>query len=714
MKLFLLFFAIILAINTQILKTSLTLDFSGGHCRVCGIGQDFKDQNYACSNNYGNWNNGIRTFVNPLPIGHVVHRIEAKPYGKWGCPGVNTIRTTNVKITVAGQEIDTKLLTGNCACDTCDEVKNFVGQNYTLGFPNYNYNTTGNNFNSLRVQALTNGNIICIDRVEVDIYYKPGQCIEVPESYCSGGCGSHGKCVYDFPYGVKCKCDHEWYGPNCQCNIPSYHLKTDHPPRLDAVSSGFENKDELKLHFKNPMKYFNTRVTFKNFTHNTCNYPGSSTAMDWNLAHDTQKCITNFVGRVPWIEAYPKCVFKRTVQQHTLDFEGEMDIYNEEFLGSIPGSNRNTLYLRKIRSRLPFIIQYPRFISLTTESPRIYAAINVDAAIVKQFFQSDIPRAPGSADVEIDTRVQYPFKGKNPSITGPSGQTVSVQLSPGIGCPDQQNTLCTQLWDIQVIPDLNKCNFNGNYTLTFDLECQPSRSGVNCPLKPGEDTVTINFRLESEDFCPKVIENIDLSGALTTYQDAPRTVPKEAFLDGQTIYFKSKLNSNEATIIQTKIGVFDVRFLSDNGTVIRVERLYQNGANTAEGNQVSFSVNDNPGNAEESYASLVVNPSFFQVPLDSSIEVTFFTTVDVTFQNTNYQTQELHDVGLEFKGYDHKYESKALVSAEDKEVVDVPKNQDFSISASVGLGIKTSGAAAKQSSTGLLLGLVIIGVTLIL
>jgi hypothetical protein len=74
----------------------------------------------------------------------------------------------------------------------------------------------------------------------------------------------------------------------------------------------------------------------------------------------------------------------------------------------------------------------------------------------------------------------------------------------------------------------------------------------NCPLDANRD-VNIEISANSEDFCTAVNVNIDLTGTLKSYQDAARATPKDAFLLGQTSFFRAQVQSPKATLKETKI-----------------------------------------------------------------------------------------------------------------------------------------------------------------
>jgi hypothetical protein len=66
-----------------------------------------------------------------------------------------------------------------------------------------------------------------------------------------------------------------------------------------------------------------------------------------------------------------------------------------------------------------------------------------------------------------------------------------------------------------------------------------------CPLSSGFNTGYIVFNIQSENFCAQVVDDIDLSGSFSAYEDSEFTIPKSSFLIGQTAYFQASMFSNK-------------------------------------------------------------------------------------------------------------------------------------------------------------------------
>lgn len=604
----LLFIALFAFANAGI--STVEVFWTGGWCGVCD-----GEGNYACSSGGAAWNSGNQVFLDPIPSGNIVTDVYAEVYGVFGCSGhMNLqVRLNDVGIGAVNQQGT------NCACGTCDPILATDMYTNSSGVESYNYG--GNNLVHLEVHA----GEPCVHKVAIYLTWQSGNTGPgwIPE--CEGGCGQHGECEADMEtMTANCECDVEFYGPNCQCFVPSEMLSTDHPPVLDVSNSGFQEKDTLYLAVNNSVKYFDTKITFKNAVNNTCDYPQVSDSISWTKGFAYETCQNQYQGIVPWTSAYPTCVVDKTTTDEWLIFEGEMIVENKENLGPLSPTRPGDV-IRTIVSRLPFQVRYPTHVAISSDAVRVFAPINVIAAITGQDFVSGVP-APGIGQIVLFTSVQYPFK-----ISGPVGIyadenkfVASASGSDDTQCTEGAGSVCYQSWFLNVQPFTNVCNLNGLYNFTFEFSC---RGSEECPIQ--DEKGFIEFNLQSENFCAQVIDDIDLSGSFGVYEDAAFTTPKTAFLVGQDVHFRALMYSNKATITASRISRFDVNLWDGS-----VETLFD-GSITSEGSLVEYSSN---AGVDSTDASLVVKSSVFPVATDTNALVTFDVTVEVTYLNTEKKT----------------------------------------------------------------------------
>src|SRR5690606_8030427 len=113
--------------------------------------------------------------------------------------------------------------------------------------------------------------------------------------------------------------------------------------------------------------------------------------------------------------------------------------------------------------------------------------------------------------------VQWPFRYANPVVMVPSGfiptltDKTNYEVSCGAGKP------CTQVWQLHLDIKPGVCTLTGNYVFKWNQTCHPDFI-EDCPLDYNSNTVdNATVTIISEDFCAKVIIDIELSGTITTY-----------------------------------------------------------------------------------------------------------------------------------------------------------------------------------------------------
>jgi len=242
--------------------------------------------------------------------------------------------------------------------------------------------------------------------------------------------------------------------------------------------------------------------------------------------------------------------------------------------------------------------------------------------------------------VQLLTSVQYPFMLTTGDLTGDLSKfSMSVVGVENTDC-DDTDAVCYQYWDFDILPFLGECDLNGDYVFSFDMICQPSVDFEDCPLDDGTDSGHIDFTLESEYFCPQIIEDIDLSGALYSFEDYARTSHKGAFFLDDTIYLSAVVSSEKATIIQTTLSHYEIT-LWTNATIV----LYNNG-NTLAGDLVDFQVTQS-GDGTQAHFEYTFDESLFPLDFDESGHITCSTVVDVVYYNTDEQKREIFKRSLE-------------------------------------------------------------------
>jgi hypothetical protein len=128
-----------LRLNMDVVATSGTVsvdvDYSGqGFCQVCG------SASYSVSSSpTQGWNNGLRTFVDPLPDGASLQSVTAQSIVGIFCGSGMNYGT----VSLAGTFLGSLNSTYYCSCNSCPPVATAVSTEYT-SWPGYNYGGINN------------------------------------------------------------------------------------------------------------------------------------------------------------------------------------------------------------------------------------------------------------------------------------------------------------------------------------------------------------------------------------------------------------------------------------------------------------------------------------------------------------------------------------------------------------------------------------------
>ena len=588
---------------------TITVQRYGNGCTICA-GNNGTTGNYACSNNYGIWNNGFNSFNATIPNGNIVTSITASTHGQFGCQG-----SADLSLILNGNLVKRGIYNGKCTCGICDPAVIFT--NNTI--PLYNYDSTN------IIQIVVNSGLICVHDMDITLNYGLGNRQgTIPPPICSNGCGN-GICVYNQYQQSVCSCPFAWFGTQCQYNIVPSLTGTDSPPVLDLPNTGFKTKGIFTVTVKNSIKYYNTLIDFVRSTNDTCNYSEPYKGIIWTNTELNGEPTIAYTMTIPWDDFYPSCIFNREVVGNYLVFGGVMQITNNEFLGNL-SSLRPIPIVRTVSTSIVILVQYPIAINLQSGNINVFSSILIQAAIISQVWNSGFPSIPGSGIIILETTVQNPFLLNATQITGPYGMTLSVSLYDNSGCPDDGRSICIQQWQIINVPDNNLCVIDGSYMSNFTVTCQQSRQN-NCPIDSNTNSGAVQFDLVSGNFCPQITDTVDLTGTLTTYLDKDMTIPKSDYLFGQVVYIKIRLDSTKAKIIQATLNTLSVTLW--NGIVAQI---YSNGI-TSTGTILNTQV-DITSNPQENYINLVVNKNIFNVDQDSNQPIVFNAQVTATFENT--------------------------------------------------------------------------------
>jgi hypothetical protein len=244
-------------------------------------------------------------------------------------------------------------------------------------------------------------------------------------------------------------------------------------------------------------------------------------------------------------------------------YEGQVRVRTEERGDTI----RGVVTKKLIEVGFNIIVQFPNNITLSSDVVQAIGTVVEDAALTHQVWNL----AERELDVNMFTSVQYPYElvatdfalefdslGSNPpvSLAGypiglpdsdnsgsssfldyfgapdantPADGTVdfgTVQFLPPTQCVNVSSNsvnadACNQNFHLRMTPSVSWCDVDFDLVLTlkvvcrttFDMECDTDN------LPPGSDTVTIRFKMDSDNYCPRVVEVADITGQIGLYED---------------------------------------------------------------------------------------------------------------------------------------------------------------------------------------------------
>ncbi len=156
---FLLLFLALWIANNSNLKAQAVVNTSvfwtTGWCTICN---NINSGQYACAQGSGSpmWNNGQRTFTDPVPAGNQVTQVCATV--NYVCCGLTSMTVVLNGVTVGTFNVPTGC---NCSCGNC-----YTGTVCITNPPVYNYG--GNN----TIQVVNNGGNTCVNSVQLAITYQ--------------------------------------------------------------------------------------------------------------------------------------------------------------------------------------------------------------------------------------------------------------------------------------------------------------------------------------------------------------------------------------------------------------------------------------------------------------------------------------------------------------------------------------------------------------
>jgi hypothetical protein len=245
-------------------------------------------------------------------------------------------------------------------------------------------------------------------------------------------------------------------------------------------------------------------------------------------------------------------------------YEGRVRVRTEERGDVI----RGVVTKKLVEVGFSLVVQFPNEVSVSSGVVDVIGTVVEDAAVTHQVWNL----AERELDLNLFTSVQYPYElvatgfaldfdplGSNPpnSLDGypaglpdtdasgnstlldyfaaPSANTPASGTAD-FGTPQQlpptqcaasstgsvNADACNQNFHLRMIPSAFWCDVDFDLVLTLQVRCRPGLTDVACDtanLPASGRTVTVRFGVDSDNYCPRVVEVAELEGEIGLYED---------------------------------------------------------------------------------------------------------------------------------------------------------------------------------------------------
>ena len=192
------------------------------------------------------------------------------------------------------------------------------------------------------------------------------------------------------------------YSIEQNCSNPVNLLQITDLPILDTADSGFKSQNVLSLVIMATQVDNRTdAIITLNATSPNCNYPGP------NWVKTIVNCTEIWNATIPWQIAYQECGLNRTETAQSITFDGWIDVFQQDILGTI----RGTPITRNLSTNFEYKVVFPKTLSLQSTT-QVFAPILVDAAIVSESYDATAMQG----QLNLFSSVQWPFELVQPQV----------------------------------------------------------------------------------------------------------------------------------------------------------------------------------------------------------------------------------------------------------------------------------------------------------
>jgi len=224
--------------------------------------------------------------------------------------------------------------------------------------------------------------------------------------------------------------------------------------------------------------------------------------------------------------------------------------------------------------RYPLLVSFQRQISFTTSVDVYICGGNSDCTIINAAALIAYKRQHATLyEFDIITKTQYPYMMNSSVIPSvefiPNGHSSEVNVS--IAFVSEKNCnytdavdlsawtvpACTQYWTLSVDVPEAACSISGDYIVTWEADCFYKKPTCYFMVNKGVtyNSQTASFSIVSEDMCPDLVHDIDLSGYMcdTGSINFDACLANSRYDSGIDAYFRTTVSSNLGAINFTRI-----------------------------------------------------------------------------------------------------------------------------------------------------------------
>ena len=323
-------------------------------------------------------------------------------------------------------------------------------------------------------------------------------------------------------------------------------------PNCYWKTSGFQLQFLSSLQYNYSMLEFDPTSTSPTHT-NYCDYVMYSCTPNWSESYNGCNATLTANFSANRTKAITECFHLSTTQSSSLYKVWESSIRFTSLQYGVP--IRGVTPIHTFVTTKTLQIRFPTLISVSLTNISAYGSALVLSSFVLQQYNPDSTGITlGNITVELYTSVQAPYQLSPSSVSVIAGQftaTLELATSSSYTCDLTTNTICEQLWTVVLFPTgSGQCVFNGTFNVSFTIGCQASYTGSCVAVTPPNYQTQIT--LQTSDTCAQIIEDVGVTGTLSSFKDNGYIIPSNQFIFASTAYFEVSISGPSITAVQVQ------------------------------------------------------------------------------------------------------------------------------------------------------------------